>query len=249
MFNIAVCDNDAYIHKQLESSFLMFADKTHLSFDIRYFSSGEELLQFYKGHKHPFHIIILDIEMEGKNGIDTAKEIRALPDRDVLIIFLTHYPEYMMQSFDVQGFQYLIKPISNQLFEKKISFICNYLLSSINRYVIVKTDQMQMMIRSCDVVAITKIKHCIAKNRLEVITTEKRLMSTGTLSEYTTTLKFPFMAVHRSIFVNIEHIVRFTSTKVIMSTNDEFPIGRSYIKQVKDTFARLMITRFMERGF
>lgn len=42
---------------------------------------------------------------------ETAQLIREFPDRNVLIVFITSYPEYMQDSFDVQAFQYLTKPI------------------------------------------------------------------------------------------------------------------------------------------
>lgn len=50
--------------------------------------------------------------MGGINGIQTARQIRSLKHLDEQIMFLTSYPEYMVESFDVMTFQYLIKPIT-----------------------------------------------------------------------------------------------------------------------------------------
>ena len=65
------------------------------------------------------------MEMPGRNGIETAQEIRNLPDRNVLIAFITSFPEYMQDSFDVQASQYLTKPISYELFEQKLDRLHN----------------------------------------------------------------------------------------------------------------------------
>ncbi|CAH1058163.1 hypothetical protein PAECIP111894_04336 [Paenibacillus pseudetheri] len=43
-----------------------------LDFEIELFGSGEQLVSDYERHETPFHILILDIEMGGMNGIQTA---------------------------------------------------------------------------------------------------------------------------------------------------------------------------------
>ena len=65
--------------------------------------------------------------MPGRNGIETAEEIRKIPDRNVIIAFITSYPEYMQDSFDVQASQYLTKPISYELFEQKLEKMLAYI--------------------------------------------------------------------------------------------------------------------------
>ena len=51
--------------------------------------------------------------MPGIDGLETAKEIRKL-NRDMLIIFLTAYSEFVFESFKVDAFRYLVKPVPNQ---------------------------------------------------------------------------------------------------------------------------------------
>jgi two-component SAPR family response regulator len=91
-----------------------------LIFKLSLFTSGEQLLSHYRDAGDTFHILILDVEMGGMNGIQTAKEIRNMKFLDVQIMFLTSYPEYMVESFDVITSQYLIKPIQQQVFEEKM---------------------------------------------------------------------------------------------------------------------------------
>ena len=65
--------------------------------------------------------------MPGRNGIEIAEEIRRIPDRNVLIAFITSYPEYMQDSFDVQASQYFTKPLSYELFEEKLTKMLGYI--------------------------------------------------------------------------------------------------------------------------
>ncbi|WP_410515131.1 LytTR family DNA-binding domain-containing protein [Paenibacillus sp. BR2-3] len=245
---MAVCDDEPENHILLKRSFQQLSACTPYIFDVTYFLSGEELLQHYEEHgAHSFHILILDIEMGRVNGIETAKAIRSLPDREVQIIFLTSYPEYMIESFDVQTFHYLIKPVSYELFENKMLKLCSYILSS-KWHVSIKTKDGQIVLRSSDIIAIVKAKHSVAQKQLEVITSQQRYTSIGTLSEYSNKPNYPLLLIHRSVIINMEHIRKFTSSSVIMSNQAEFPIGRSQAKYVKDTFARYMITQFRGRG-
>lgn len=48
--------------------------------------------------------------MPDLSGWELAKQLRDVDD-DLLIVFTTFYPEYMQESFNVQPFQFLTKPI------------------------------------------------------------------------------------------------------------------------------------------
>ncbi|CAH1058164.1 hypothetical protein PAECIP111894_04337 [Paenibacillus pseudetheri] len=49
---------------------------------------------------------------------------------DEQIIFLTSYPEYMVESFDVMTFQYLVKPIAPSILEERMIKIMPILSST-----------------------------------------------------------------------------------------------------------------------
>ncbi|ASA25340.1 LytR/AlgR family response regulator transcription factor [Paenibacillus donghaensis] len=249
MFQVAVCDDKKEEHAHLEQFFMQLTKSTPFTFHTYYFSCGEELLLHYKKHdKFPFHFLILGIEMKGINGIETAKKIRSLPDRDVQIIFLSSCPKYMMDSFDVQTFQYLIRPVSFELFKTKIVKLCNYIITSVNKFLTIKVEGEYIVLRTFDIIAIVKIKHSLIKNKLKIITAKHQYIITGILLEYANKLEYPFLLIHRSVIVNLEHIRNFTAVSVFMSNEDQFPIGRSHSKNVKDTYARYMLTQFKERG-
>ncbi|PZM66825.1 LytR/AlgR family response regulator transcription factor [Paenibacillus dendritiformis] len=241
MFHGAVCDDELKIHEELQQFFLQFSLNTSYQFHIHYFTSGEKLLQHYKNHgRHTFHFLILDVEMNGISGLETAHHIRALFDRDVHIVFLTSYPEYMMASFDVQAFQYLIKPLPYPFFENKMMKLCNYILTSVNRFQVFKSGSEQIIIRTSDIIAIVKVKHSLVQNKLQVITVRNQYTITGTLLEYIKKLDSPFLLIYRSVIVNMEHIRKFTSTSVIMSNQQHFPIGRTQAKRIKDAYAQYL---------
>ncbi|MFD2878861.1 hypothetical protein ACFTAO_27485 [Paenibacillus rhizoplanae] len=76
---------------------------------------------------------------------------------------MSSYPEYIMDSFDVQTFQYLLKPVPYELFQDKILKLCSYIHSSPNRFFTIKVEDDQVVLRRPDIIAIVKIKHSLAQ--------------------------------------------------------------------------------------
>lgn len=106
---IAICDDENVICHQIEQ--LIKEQKTDC--DIRKFLSGEELLREENG----FDLIFLDIQMEGINGIETARRLQK-KQGEAILIFVTGLKEYVFEAFDVSAFHYLLKPIDAEKFEE-----------------------------------------------------------------------------------------------------------------------------------
>ena len=98
---IAVCDDEKEIRELLaEKVMRLYPDAVLL-----FYSSGEELLL---NDSQP-DILLLDIQMPGRNGMVTAGEFRK-KHKDTILIFVTALEEYVFQAFDVGAFHYLVKP-------------------------------------------------------------------------------------------------------------------------------------------
>lgn len=106
---IAVCDDEKEIREILaEKVTRLYPDAVLL-----FYSSGEELLL---SDSQP-NILLLDIQMPGKNGMVTAREFRK-NHKDTILIFVTALEEYVFQAFDVGAFHYLVKPFEDRKFEE-----------------------------------------------------------------------------------------------------------------------------------
>lgn len=106
---IAVCDDEKEIRELLEEKVMRLYPDAVLLF----YSSGEELLL---NDSQP-DILLLDIQMPGRNGMVTAGEFRK-KHKDTILIFVTALEEYVFQAFDVGAFHYLVKPFEDKKFEE-----------------------------------------------------------------------------------------------------------------------------------
>ena len=104
---IAVCDDE----KEIRDMFAEKIGKLCPEADLWLYQSGEELLL---SEKEP-DILLLDIQMPGKNGMETAKELRRKNKR-AIIIFVTALDDFVFQAFDVGAFHYLVKPFDDRKF-------------------------------------------------------------------------------------------------------------------------------------
>lgn len=97
MLHIALCDDNPASIEILEKYFDILNDST-IDYDV-YFSA-EELYRYKLNNELTYDIYILDIEMQGMNGLELAKTIRT-NEPNALIIFLTSYSEYVFDVFEV----------------------------------------------------------------------------------------------------------------------------------------------------
>lgn len=105
--NIAVVDDEKVIWEHIRE----MIENQKPDCDVACFSSGEELLAAAK----PFDIMFLDIQMDGMNGIEAAREVRER-NADTVLIFITGIKEYVFEALDIYAFHYLLKPVTEQKF-------------------------------------------------------------------------------------------------------------------------------------
>ncbi len=79
------------------------------------FRNGLKAFEFLS--KEPVDLVLLDINMPHITGISLSK---MLPN-NIKIIFTTAYSEYVVESYEIQAVDYLVKPISLERFTKSIS--------------------------------------------------------------------------------------------------------------------------------
>ncbi|MBQ8161216.1 MAG: response regulator [Clostridia bacterium] len=72
-------------------------------------------------------VALLDIDMPGMNGIELARKLREICP-PLQVIFLTGYPQYALDAYEVHPCSYLIKPVKKDRLEAELAFASSIVL-------------------------------------------------------------------------------------------------------------------------
>ncbi len=236
---IACCDDEK---QQLELYKTMFTNiemRQDIKLNVEYFLSGNFMLERFQSEKNPFDLVYLDMDMDEKSGLNLAKEIRQNYHSDCLILFLTNYPKYMQNSFDVRAFQYMIKPVQFDEFERKFNAARKYLEKDDKNRVVLKIDEDNVVFFTNEIYYIEKEK---SSKQFLVYLEDKCVVAKGVLSAIENQLlEQHFMRTHRSYLVNMKHIRRIQKNDLVLSNGNLVPISRRKEKELKQQFMRYAI--------
>ena len=204
---IAICDDSAsdrdLLLKYCEISDIVDNMEFHL------FSSGKELLNSSMDGK-VYDIVFLDVGMSELDGIETGKLLRRL-DKNVIIIFVTSYPEFALDAFECEAFHYLVKPLEQikltEVLKRAVKRI-----GMLHKYHIVKVKNQTLRLAVSDIYYIECCrKHIIYHMKNDTIET------VGKLSEvYKAVAKFGFFQIHQGYIVNFDKVKCFNKYAVIL---------------------------------
>ncbi|MDO4619922.1 MAG: LytTR family DNA-binding domain-containing protein [Lachnospiraceae bacterium] len=135
MIKIAIVDDEQQERDTLKGFFGQLSKELHEEMDMKLFSSGEQFLSCYEKE---YDLICLDIDMEGRDGIETAKEIRKA-DGDVLIIFITNMAQMAIRGYEVHALDFILKPVNYYSFAMKIQTAVTMINSQKSRNIVLPT--------------------------------------------------------------------------------------------------------------
>ncbi|MBV7276145.1 response regulator transcription factor [Clostridium sp. PL3] len=231
---IAICDDDEqeliHINQHLDEYFNCGFSKDKIK--VSRFQSSMQLLDLIEKGKH-FDVFLLDVIMPDINGIDLATEIRS-KDQVAKIIFLTSTSEFAVESYSVDAFNYLLKPIQKDKLFTVLEKVCNDIYSDLKPYILLKTKISLSKVFLHHLVYVEVSGRTVYFNQINGATLE----ITSTISQIETVLLINkhFIKPHRSYIVNLDY-VKNLSQDGITTTNDVFiPISRNVYKNVKQAY-------------
>lgn len=231
MIRIAICDDEKYMSDQIQELACAFFGRRNREAAIRRFSCGRELLE-YDGQ---IDILFLDIQMKGMDGMETAKRLRAGKFRGFLI-FITVLREMVFQSFEVQAYDYLVKPIEEARFEKTMERLLASMCSAGGSSLLVQKGYESRIIQKEDIVFCEIIDRKIYLNLAsgEVVDYYERI------ENLETKLDSRFFRCHRSFLINLGHLRGYKNGTAYMDNGREIPVSRLRGKEFSSVILEYM---------
>ncbi len=209
----------------------IFFEKKNTDILVMQYSSGEKLLESSK----KIDILFLDIGLQGLDGIETAKRLRAEGYKGFLI-FITVLKEMVFLSFEVQPFDYLVKPVLEEAFDKTMERLFLSMQDKEKEHLLVQKGYESNIISFHDIIC------CEVIDRKVYIYLEsgKVIDYYDRIENLEKKLDKRFYRCHRSYLINLNHLKSYRNNTAYMADGKEIPVSRLRNKEFSNVILRYM---------
>ncbi|MBR3602794.1 MAG: response regulator transcription factor [Lachnospiraceae bacterium] len=234
MLRIAVCDDSSFIRGITKKSLVKYSFQNNIDVEIDEYETGELLLQAEKSGEKQHQLIFIDYEFEekGENGIAIISEFRKF-NKNTKVIFLSSYPQVVFQSFEVEAFRFLVKPLEeDKLFKAMDDFMASI---AEERVLTIRVEGENFFYQES---IISHIEGCGKNCILHFSDNRRAVVSNETISSVEDRLsKEDFFRCHKSFLVNMRHVESYSHTDITLSTGETILISRNKYKYFGEALA------------
>jgi DNA-binding LytR/AlgR family response regulator len=220
MVRIAVCDDEQSMADTIVDMIQKFMGIKSVNFVVSYFMSGEDLLMEIED-SGIYDIVFLDIELGRTDGISIARSLRENYPI-VTVVFVSAHSKYYKAAFDVQPFQYILKPIIIEEFYNILDRVLSLVTTGLSTLSF-NFNRVYYRINLRDVLYVEsyrRVLRVVCRDReyeyYGKLDDAERCISSGNLT---------FIRIHKSILVNAEYIREYTPEYVVMENRQRLSIS------------------------
>ncbi len=232
---IAICEDNTTQQNILATALDSYCTPTGEQVQYDIYHNGLDLVASM--NTHHYDVLLLDILMPGFTGIEAAKEIRQSNEK-IPIIFLTSSQEFAVESYRINAFDYLIKPVNQNALFETLDRVYFMTATALENSIMLQTA------KTIYVLSLSQIEFVEVNNRtlyFHLIDETVKSIS-GRLSDYEDMLlKYPeFLKVHRSYIINMNFMKSMNQKSFITLTGKEVPISRNLSPTIKNCYVEYL---------
>ena len=225
---IIVCDDEPAVRQQISTLIKI----RYPDMDVILKQSGQQVVE-----NPAADLIMLDIQMDEMDGIETAKKIRAA-GIDTPIIFITAMKDYVYDAFDVGAFWYLLKPIEKE----QLYHVCDKAKREIAKrseaheeVLIFETKKRKYSMRRSDILYVESIGKKILMH-----TSSDIIEIYASMKEMEEKLGDAFFRCHRGYLVNMGKINSYSAEGIEVMGGDKVYLARDRYRDFVNSYMRYL---------
>lgn len=201
-----------------------------------FFTTTSALEALSKIEEGSIDLVFMDIQMPDLTGLQLSKIVKGKTN----IIFTTAYPQFALQSYEVDAVDYLLKPFEFERFYEAVLKVKNSFQTEVkeiqqviskesNEFLFIKTDGKNNFekVYVNDICYIEGLKNYVA-----IHLKDKQIITNNTLKSIEDFLPaYEFVKTHKSFLVSLRQITKTDSFNVYINGNS-IPIGDTYKKEL-----------------
>lgn len=234
MLKIAIVDDEIECINNLVSIIEKHLNNKQIEYNLYQYQSGEDFL----GNDITMDLLFLDIQMNGIDGIKTGQLFRS-QNVSTTLIYITSYPDYIMQSMLVHPFAFVVKPYQEEDITKNLDDYFNYYYSKLSEpleeTIKVYNNEQSVVVKLSNILYF----HYLGNRHIRVVTDDIEYSLRGNITTLLENINDDsFIFPHQSFIVNINHIKSIDGkNKVIRMKNDDvILIARGKYKEIMQFF-------------
>ncbi len=207
---------------------------------LDFFETGSANEAYSYSISNDVSVFLLDIQVEDYSGIELAKRLRSIKKYQFTpIIFITAMPTRQLEAFrKIHCYDYIIKPFTEEEAGKVLKKILIDYIDRPNetKNLALKFKNFTQMIPMNDILYVEYVNR-----RIIIITKDEKIKYMHmSMKKFKQLLDEDFfMQVHQSVIINSNYVekIEFDAKSIkLYSVEEEIPIGRSYLKEVRGRF-------------
>ncbi|HWS29321.1 MAG TPA: LytTR family DNA-binding domain-containing protein [Clostridia bacterium] len=228
-YRFAICDDIDIDARYLSNIVAKWAAAVGAATAIEIFPSAEAFLYAYAEDKL-WHVLLLDIEMGRMNGVELAKTVR-VQNKEIQIVFVTGYSDYIFDGYDVEALHYLMKPID----EGKLFAVLDRAAQRLERsgralFIDARGETVR--------IPLYEIKYLEVRQNYVTIHAKREHVVKKTLNELEKELDDSFFRTGRSHIVNLACIRKVTKAEVQLMDGTALPLPRGMYEPLNRALIR-----------
>lgn len=233
ILNFAICEDNLKQLNILRGYINQFQGDNNICINTMYTMSSEELIKKIENIPD-VDLFLMDVEMQGMNGMDCSEVIRRMYP-NALIVFVTGYKDYAFDAFRIKAYDYILKPIVYKKMEKVFFRIMDIKKNSLflfQKKFVFQSKGMTFALNYDDIYYFEKL---LRKVKIVYRDGEEEFYMSNKELEETLDLEY-FSRCHQSYMVNNKKINAYRNQTIVLENNNYIlPVSKSYIKPIKQT--------------
>ena len=228
---VAVCDDDEQELVHLSELMKEYQSSRGMSLECHFFHSSIDFLSDIKGGE--YDLVLLDVVMPGINGIKAALELRE-KDENVKIIFISSSPEFAVESYQVEAYHYLLKPVEADTLFPLLDKVGKGLSARERQGFVLKSRGGVVRLSFAEIEFVEVLNKKVSFHLTDGVTREVTAALADLEGELLT--RREFLKTHRSYIVNLSCVRAVGADCVTTKSGISIPVSRQRHHQVQKAY-------------